>query len=68
MSGYWLDPQAHSSHHEGLVHVHITGNVPKLGQIDAITSQTSHEEEKKDDEILVSGKNVHRLCLNTFEC
>ena len=61
MSGYWRDPQTHSSHRECLVHGHITGNVRKFGQIDAKTSQTSHEEERREDKILVSGKNVHRL-------
>ena len=68
MSGYLLDPQTHSSHREGLVHGHITGNVPNFGQIDARTSQTSHKEERRDDEIQVSGKNVHRLAIYTFKC
>ena len=68
MSGYRLDPQTHSSHQEGLVHGHITENVTKLGQIVARTSQTSHKEERRDDKILLSGKNVHRFGLNTFKC
>ena len=49
MSGYWLDPQTHSSHQEGLVHGRITENVPKFGQIDARTSQTIRKEKRRDD-------------------